>query len=196
MKKNVLLIAALLMFSASLSAVAKEDPSNEGFAVVPVKGSNVYKVIYKNENGSRVKLNVYNSAGQVIFSETMSKGGFIQPLNLSGLEAGEYTVEINDGASKQSEKIAYNLTTASTPATEKIVHVSKVSKAEEKFILSIANVNSESFDVKIFGTGDNLIFSETTSVAGSNAKMYHVKNQKVSRIEVTDSFGKKSVKRF
>jgi hypothetical protein len=196
MKTNVLLIAALLMFSASLSAVAKEDPSNEGFAVVPVKGSNVYKVIYKNENASRVKLTVYNSNGQIIFAETMSKGGFIQPLNLSGLAAGEYTVEINDGASKQSEKISYNFTPASTPATGKIVHVAKVSKAEEKFVLSIANVNSESFDVKIFDEDDNLIFAETTPVANANAKMYHVKHQKVSRIEVTDSFGKKSIKRF
>ena len=196
MKTNVLLIGALLMFSASLSAVAKEDPSNEGFAVVPVKGSNVYKVIYKNESTSRVKLNVYNSAGQVIFSETMGKGGFIQPLNLSGLASGEYTVEVNDGATKQSEKIAYNLSLTSTPAISKIVHVSKVSKGEEKFVLSIANANSESFDVKIFDEADNLIFAETTSVMNANAKMYHVKNQKVSRIEVTDSSGKKSIKKF
>lgn len=196
MKTNVLLIAALLMFSASLSAVAKEDPSNEGFTVFPVKGSNVYKVIYKNDNATRVKLNVYNSDGQVILSETMSKGSFMLPLNLSGLAAGEYTVEINDGATKQTEKIAYNLNPASKSAAGKIVHVSKVSKAEEKFLLSIAHANSESFEVKIFGETDNLIFIETTSVADSNAKMYHVTDQKVSRIEVTDSSGKKSIKRF
>lgn len=197
MKTNVLLIAALFMFSAGVSAVAKEDPSKAGFAVVPVKGSDVYKVIYKNENSSRVKLNLYNSFGQVIFSETISADGFIRPLNFTGLGAGEYTVEVNDGASKRVEKISHHVAPAEVSVSgSKVVHVSKIKGADEKYVLSIANALSENFVVRIFDANENVIFTETTKVENSDAKIYFVKNQKVAKIEVTDASGTKVVKNF
>src|SRR4051812_22110754 len=104
MKLNVLVIAALVLVSNALLA-NNDEPRN--LAVVPVKGSDVFKVIYKNENASRVKLNVYNENGVVVFSETSVTDGFIRPLNFSGLAQGEYSVEITEGTTKSVEKITY-----------------------------------------------------------------------------------------
>lgn len=195
MKTNAILIAALIVLGAGVNAVAKEDPRNVGFAVVPVKGSDVFKVIYKNENSNRAKLNLYNAGGQLVFSETINSEGFIRRLNLSSLTPGEYTVEVLDGASKQIEKISHR-EDASEVGPGKVVHVARVVGPDEKFVLSIANAGSENFVVNIYNENDNLIYTETAKVEGSDARLYYVKNGKVSRLEVTDGVGVKSVKKF
>src|SRR6478609_6234017 len=108
MKTRSLFIAALVVFSAAVSAIGKEEPSKAGLAVVPVKGKEVFKVIYKGENAGKVKLNIYNSTGEVVFTETLaSVEGFIRPLNFSGLQSGDYTVELIDASGKRVEKISY-----------------------------------------------------------------------------------------
>ena len=101
-------IAALIVIAGAVTAVGKDEPRNAGLAVVPVKGSEVFRVIYKGESSSKVKLNVYNSSSQVVFSETVnSNGGFIRPLNFKGLTFGEYTIELTDASGKKSEKVNY-----------------------------------------------------------------------------------------
>jgi hypothetical protein len=197
MKTNAILIAALIVLGAGVSAVAKDDPGNLGLAVLPVKGSDVFKIVYKTENSNRVKLNLYNEVGQLVFSETITSEGFIRPLNFSSLTPGEYVVEVTDGDSKQIEKISHRVAAPEDAATtDKIVHVARIEGSEERIILSIANADSETFVVNIFNENDNLIYSETANVEGSDARLYNVKNGKVSRVEVTDNAGVKSVKQF
>jgi hypothetical protein len=197
MKTNAILIAALIVLGAGVSAVAKDDPGNLGLAVLPVKGSDVFKIVYKTENSNRVKLNLYNEVGQLVFSETINSEGFIRPLNFSSLTPGEYVVEVTDGDSKQIEKISHRVAAPEDAATtDKIVHVARIEGSEERIILSIANADSETFVVNIFNENDNLIYSETANVEGSDARLYNVKNGKVSRVEVTDNAGVKSVKQF
>ena len=88
--KVVLMITALFIFGASINSVANEDPRNSQFAVVQVKGSEVFKVIYKTEVASRVKLNIYNASLRLIFTETLNSDGFIRPLNFTGLTFREF----------------------------------------------------------------------------------------------------------
>jgi hypothetical protein len=197
MKTKQFFIAALLIASVSVSAVAKEDPSNIAFAVVQVKGSDVFKVIYKNEGESRVKLYLYNGAGELIFSEKISENKFIRPLNLSGLNAGEYTVEVHQGSSKVSEKFSYKVPAAEVSfSTEKVIHVSKVKGEDQRFVLTIANAKNENFVINIYGQNETLVFSQNAVVNGSTAKLFNVKNGKVSKIEVVDAAGVTSTKNF
>ncbi len=103
MKARSLFLAALVTVVSLATAVGKDVPRNTGLAVVPVKGSEVFKVIYKGETTGRVKLNIYNASSRIIFSESINVGdGFICPLNFAGLEPGEYTLELVDvtGAKK------------------------------------------------------------------------------------------------
>jgi hypothetical protein len=165
-------IAALIVMAGAVTAVGKDEPSNAGLAVVPVKGSEVFRVIYKGESASRVKLNVYNSSSQVIFSETVnSSGGFIRPLNFSGLQFGEYTIELTDASGKKSEKVNYQPAKSGSQ-----VHVSKLAAADGKFLLSVAQHDGEPITVRIFDGASNLIFTDTRTDASDFAKLYNVKN--------------------
>lgn len=193
MKIKSLYIAALIVFAVSVTAVGKDEPRSLGLAVVPVKGSEVFKVIYRGESASKVKLNVYNSSSQIIFSETMNSiEGFIRPLNFTGLQFGEYTIELTDAAGKRAEKINYQ------PAlSESNIHVSRLVKEESKFLLSVAKTSSEVITVKIFDGANNLVHTNTKEVSGDFAQLYNLKDiAGTVTFEVSDNAGITKIVRF
>ena len=187
MNTKSLYIAALIVMAGAVTAVGKDEPSNAGLAVVPVKGSEVFRVIYKGESASKVKLSVYNSSSQVIFSETMNNsGGFIRPLNFSGLQFGEYTIELTDASGKKSEKINYQPVKSGSH-----VHISKLAEANGKFLLSVAQHNGEPITIRIFDGANHLIFSDTRTDASDFAKLYNLKDVDGSvTFEVSDNSGR------
>jgi hypothetical protein len=188
MKTKSIFISALIVFGAVLSSVAN-DGSINGFAVVPVKGSGVYKIVYKGETNGKVKLSIFNSKSQLVFTESVNKNGFILPLNLSNLEAGEYTVELTDANGKKVQKIVHGVT---APATN-YIHVSKLSSEEGKFLVSVKNANA--INVKIYGR-NGLLFSESKSLAGDFAQVYAVKVPGELTFEITDANGNVKTARF
>ena len=193
MKTKSLFIAALVVVSASVAAFGKEEPAtNKGLAVVPVKGAEVFKVIYKGETAGRVKLNVYNTQSQLVFSEVISgTDGFIRPLNFTGLAAGEYTIETVDASGKRSEKVSYN-----KPA-KKNVHISKLAGEEGKFLVAVAGAGAEVINVNIYDATNTLVHSESKTVNGDFAQLYTVKNVKGAvTFEVTSAAGSTKVARF
>jgi len=190
MKTKSIFIAALMVFGAVLTSVANNGTeSANGLAVVPVKGSNVYKVIYKGENQGKVKLSVFNKSAELIFTETVSQSGFILPLNFSNLEAGEYTVELADANGKKSQKIVHGV--VNTPAN--YIHVSKLVNEEGKFLISVKNANA--INVKIYGR-NGLIFNESKDLAGDFAQVYAVKVPGELTFEITDANGNVKTARF
>ncbi|HEY9049130.1 MAG TPA: hypothetical protein VIN08_24685 [Ohtaekwangia sp.] len=194
MKTRSLFIAALVVVSATVAAFGKEEPSNKGLAVVPVKGAEVFKVIYKAENAGKIKLNIYNTKSEMVFTETFNgTDGFICPLNFTGLSAGEYTVELIDATGKRTEKINYKPADASA----KNVHISKLANENGKFLVSVSSTGNEQINVKIYDAANNLVHSENKSIDGNFAQLYTVKNVTGSlTFEVTDKAGNTKTVRF
>lgn len=194
MKTRSLYLAAVIVFAAAITAVGKDEPTTTGLAVVAVKGTEVFKVIYKGENSSRVKLNVYNADSKVVFSETMSGvNGFIRPLNFAGLQFGEYTIELIGSEGTKVEKVMYKKPVAS--ATN--FHISRIASAEGKYLLSVVNNASETVTVKIFDEANNLVHVSSKEVAGDYAQLFSVKDIKGNvTFEVSDNSGNYKTVRF
>lgn len=172
MKTKSISIALLMVFFATVFATGKGDPGSLGLAVVAVKGTEVFRVIYKGESASRVKLNVYNADSEIVFSETMNHvDGFIRPLNFNGLKFGEYTIELVDAAGKKSERVNYQ-----PLKSESTIHVSKLDSDAGKFLLSVERNNSKVISVKIFDSANNLLHSTTKEVTADYAQLYSLKN--------------------
>ena len=188
MKTKSIYFAALFVIGAAVAAVGKEEPSSAKLAVVAVQGSQVVKVIYKTETAGKVKLSVYDAASKVVFTETRnSNEGFILPLNFSGLQSGQYTVELVDAAGTKSEKINYQ------PVAVKNVHVAKTS-TDGKFVLSVVDVNS-TVGVKIYDSNNNLVHDSSKEVSGSYAQLFSIKNFSGATFEITRA-GETSTFRF
>jgi len=195
MKARSLFLAALVTVVTLATAVGKDVPRNTGLAVVPVKGSEVFKVIYKGETTGRVKLNIYNASSRIIFSESINVGdGFICPLNFAGLEPGEYTLELVDvTGAKKVEKVKYLTSTA----TSKNVHVSKLVKEDGKFLVAVTNAGTEKINVRIYDGANNLVHSESREVKGDFAQLYTIKNVTGGlTFEVSDDAGYTKTIRF
>jgi uncharacterized protein (DUF2141 family) len=185
MKTKSIFFAAILVAGVAVGAIAKEVPSEAGMAVVSVKGSEVVKVIYKGIAAGKVKVNVYNAASKLVFSEsTNSVEGFILPLNFTGLDAGQYTVEIVDAVGVKSEKIEYQPTVATTN-----VHISKLNQ-DGKFLLSVAKNTDENISVRIYDQNNNLVHSSSKKVAGDFAQVFSFATFSGSyTVEVTNEQG-------
>jgi hypothetical protein len=196
MKTKSLFFAAFVLVSSLAVAAGKDEPRNIGMAIVPVKGSEVFKVIYKGETAGKVKLNIYNSESRVILTQTFnSTQGFIVPVNFAGLEAGEYTIELVDAAGKKVEKVTFG---AKVAASQKIAHISNIDKQNGKFLLSVVNPTAgQEINVKIYDAENNLIHNETKTVNGDFATVYKFNPANTSlTFEVSDSTGKIKTARF
>lgn len=193
MKTKSIFITLLMVAVAAVSAVSKDDPRNLGLAVVAVKGSEVFKVIYKSESTSRIKLNVYNSSSEIVFSETINGvDGFIRPLNFSGLQFGEYTIELVDAMGKKSERISYQ-----PVKSESTIHISKMKDDDSQYLLSVENNASKAISVKIFDANSNLLYNASQPVSRNYAQLFRLKDvQGAVTFEVSDSAGKTKVISF
>jgi len=168
-KKVVLTMVAVIALNAFAFA---ETPASK-IAVVNQSNS-VYKLIYEAATAGKVTLKIYDKSSNVIFSETkngLSK--FILPLNFSGLEQGEYSIEITDNTGKQTQKVNHTVAenVATTAAAAKLVHITKLQ--DGKYLMS-AN-NGGNFNLQIFDGNDNLIHSKYFEVDGKLAVVYNLK---------------------
>jgi hypothetical protein len=185
MKIKSLFIAALVVLNSAVVFAGKEEPVNIGMAIVSVKGSDVFKVIYKGTTSGKVKLNVYNAQGVVVFSDTQyGVQGFIRPLNFSGLSSGEYTIELTDLNGKRTEKVIYSPSTAL-----KQLHVSKID-AEGKFLMALINEGKQDIVVTIYDSNNDVIYSKKESIDGDFAQVYKLVKPLASyTFQVTDKSG-------
>ena len=186
MKMKMLVVAALVLAS-SVFAVAADVPR---MAVVAVKGSEVFKVIYKSETAGKVKLRIYNAESRVILTETFNGvDGFILPINFRGLDSGEYTIELIDASGSRIEKINFTKSSAAKEAEARIQRFAHVSRVPDgRFLLSVVN-GQEKVNVQIYSAEDVLVYSETIATTGDFAKIYRVDKPAGVTFRVSDSNG-------
>jgi hypothetical protein len=179
MKAKFMLVAVIAM----VASVAFATEPNAKVAVVGQKQSGTFKVIYNGEG--KVKMNIMNSEGDVLFTETINTTkGFVRPVNFNGLAFGEYTIEIADASGKQIQKVQYQGGTVA-----KNVHVAKMNE-EGKYLLAVANKKSEQINVKIFDGENNLVHDQNVVVKGDLGLVYNLKQVSgTPTFEVTDNTG-------
>jgi hypothetical protein len=158
-------------------------------------------VIYKSEVVENVRVNIYDQNTNVIYSETVRvQKGFILPVNMGGLKAGEYTIEVAGKNSLQSKKVNYSevekTESASVvakaiikPSSTLNVHVAKLTD-ENRYIMSIKNSGTQKISVKIFDGTDTLVYHETRVINGDNGLVYNLKEVNgTPTFQVTESNG-------
>lgn len=177
------LITVLLSISVQLFANAPVT-----MAIVSNETSGVYKVVYQGQETGKVKMTILNNRQQVVFTEViMQVAAFIRPYNFKGMEAGEYTIVLEDKNGKQVEKINYRKNTV-----ESTVHVSKLAREEGKYILSATNNGTENILINIYDANENIVYSKHEKVSGKFALIYNLRNVKSDfiRFEIVNSSGK------
>ena len=171
MKTKSIYLVALFIMSA-VATFATNEPRPSGLAVLPVKGAEIFRVLYSNDTENKVKVNLYNDKSEVIYTVSINNTtGFILPLNFANLSYGEYRLELIDADGKEVQAISYK------PAkTIDNIRVAKLVNESGKFLVAITNPKNEKVSVKIFDNRNNLLHEEIRAVEGDFAQVYNVKN--------------------
>jgi hypothetical protein len=194
MKTKSIYLAAFFVMGVIVTTLGSDEPRKAGLVVVPVKGSETFRVIYTAENTNKVKLNLYNLKSELMFSEVINESnGFILPLNFSGVAYGEYTLEVIDASGKKIERISYQPSVAALNN----IRIAKISGNEDKFLVSVATPGSEKITVRIFDTNNNLVHNQIMNVEGNFAQVYFIKNLAgACKFEVSDNTGNTKTAQF
>ncbi len=188
MKTKSILLAAMVLVSAVAFA---DEPATSKLVVVSQKEAGLFKVIYENPKTTKVKMNIINSNGETLFTESLKVAdGFILPVNFRGMKPGEYSIEVVDGSAKQVQKVSYGL-----PAASQRVHVARLTNEANKYLLSVANDGA--INVKIIDGSNNVIHEQTLNVNGAVGLVYNLKAvEGTPTFEVTDGNGNTKVVRY
>lgn len=95
------ILAVSIWATDSLANEPKKIPS----VTIITKGK-IVEVLYSSRVLCNTKVEIKNSAGHVVFSETVrTRNGFSRPYNLSGLPPGVYKVIISNEHESSSQQI-------------------------------------------------------------------------------------------
>jgi len=181
MKMKALFFALLVGISSA--ALANNEPAMK---VVPLPGSETFKVIYKGTTPGRIKLNILDASGRTLHTRILHDAdGFIVPLNFSGLSSGKYTIEVLDRAGRHVEDVVFK-----PLADLKTIHVSKLVDEEGKFLFVVANAQNEPVFVRIYDEYRRLIHEDSKVLSGDFAQVYRLDTPaKGYAFEVSDAAG-------
>lgn len=185
MKKISLLFVGVL-FCTLVFANGTDEPntSTSSVAVTNLSGSSLFKLYYTAYTVGEVKVSIMSNSGKLVFSERMKKtNGFIRPYNFGGLEAGDYTIQIENAHGKHVEKVHYN-----AGRIEKMINIVKLPE-QGKYLLSVASIGADRVNVNIYDVNNELIHTQSNFVNKQFAEVINLKGISAFTIEVTDSNG-------
>jgi hypothetical protein len=185
MKKNLLVLAALLMMSSVVFARDPENPSPASGVGIMKKGTS-FHVYYKGVKPLDVKVSIFNARKQLVYTETIRKtDGFMRPYNFEQLEYGEYILELWDGTQRQTQTILHGV-----KPIEKLAHLTRIAGSDNKFILAVPNKGHDVLTIKIYSEKNQLIYQELLETAHDFAKVYNLNKLKGNfSFQVTDREG-------
>jgi hypothetical protein len=106
MKKFNLLLAGVLFCTVVFAHGTIEPTASTSVAVTHVDGSSLYKVYYAAYMQGNVKVSIMDQSGKIVFNERVRKtDGFIRPYNFKNMQAGTYTIEVDNGENKYTKEI-------------------------------------------------------------------------------------------
>ncbi|MBS1682526.1 MAG: T9SS type A sorting domain-containing protein [Bacteroidetes bacterium] len=183
MKTKLSLTLGMIAFAAM--AMAAVEPT---VAVVSGSSKNVFKVVYKSELSTKVKVTIFNSDGKKVFTEEINnEKSFARPYNFSSLPEGEYVIEIEDELGKKSEKINYTLAPKNQPTS--LMAVRKLTNFSSKYLITASAKGESKVNVSVYDTNGELLHSETHVANGNFGIVYSLPSEGYHTFVLTDNKG-------
>jgi hypothetical protein len=164
MKKIYVMLALLAITSFSFAAT-KSPKALAGIAVLRNSATS-YKLIYKSELRSDVKVQIYDSRNGIVFEETIKNSdGFARPYNFESLADGKYTIRVDNGSNWLTETVQYR-----AGKVEKLAHLTTL--RDGRYLLSVPGSGAQKLSVSIFDESGKQIYYSKQAVHGDFAQVY------------------------
>jgi hypothetical protein len=184
MKKMYLMLAAVAFVSVALptEAAAKNSKALAGIAVI--KSNATYKLIYKSELRSDVKVEIYDSRNAVVYYEVIKMSdGFTRPYNFANLPEGDYKIRVDNGSNWLTETVSHK-----AGKVEKTAHLTALN--DGRYLLSVPGAGAQTIDVRIYNEAGKVLHHSKQDTQGGLAAVYNLNEIKGAVLfEITDSTG-------
>jgi hypothetical protein len=185
MKKIYFMLAMMAFTSVSFAreATKKSHKALAGIAVLRSSATS-YKLIYKSELQSDVKVEIYDSRNVIVFTETIKNSdGFARPYNFASLSDGKYTIRVDNGSNWLTETVEY-----AGGKVEKLAHLTTLN--DGRYLLSVPGSGMQKLSVNIFEESGRLIYHSKQEVSGDFAQVYKLNDVSGALLfEITDGDG-------
>ena len=162
------MMSVLVMLAAVGCGVSSARSENR---VAIIRSGEVFKVIYKNEEPSSVKVAISDEDGTQVFSEELiSTHGFIRPYNFSQLPKGDYTISVTDNSGRKSERVSLN----NKPWG---AHISSLQPDHKRIMVAVQDKQqpNSNFSIEILDQNNELVYSENQKAETEFAKVFNLK---------------------
>ncbi len=167
MKKFNLLLVGVLISSLTFAFGRDESPSGTGMAVVK-KSATSYKLIYKSELASDVRVKIFNERNILVYSEIIkNSNGFSRPYNFERLGEGEYTIKVDNGSGWLTGTVLYQ-----DGEVEMLAHLTKLE--DGKFLVTVPGKGKDQLTVRVLNEQGEVIKRYENKVEGDFAQVYDV----------------------
>lgn len=168
MKKTLSIFCMLALLSNVVFAGGIEDPKVSSSMAMMKKDNKHIQVFYKGNKTAKVQIVIYDAENKVKFSEVVRNAdGFSRPYDLSKLEAGEYTIEMNDGVNTIVERVDTKELKSSF-----VSQVVKLQGKENKYLITAADGNASSLTIRIENADNKVLFEHTDVMSKQYAKVF------------------------
>lgn len=186
--KKIITVVLVGVLVSSLTYAGGRDAgpkSVSGMAVVKRDASS-YKIIYKSEEASDVKVQIFDAKSKLVFSETIKHSdGFSRPYNFGNLAEGAYTFKLDNGTNWLTETVDYHVQAAKA---EKLAHITRLETG--KYLLSVIGRGEDRIKVSILDEQGSVIHKDSQAVYGDFAQVYDLSQVKGPfSFEITDKSG-------
>lgn len=162
---TILAVAGIVLGSAVFAA--KKD--GKEVLVKSTESGKKVELTYLSESACKVKVNIYDEAGNKIFADAISNPkSFKKSYDLSNLPVGEYEFEIIDSEKVVVEKIS-NL---DVKTTSKVLKATVIKEADDKFKVLVRGEIANPVAVNIYDLQGKLIFGDLIDHEKSFSKIY------------------------
>jgi len=94
-----------LLYYQIISSTSEMTPSGHLFKMFPNPGKDHFFIDFSPNSNNLRNLHIYNTQGQLIFSQTIQNRKNRTSIDLSNFAKGTYFININDGYKQETKKI-------------------------------------------------------------------------------------------
>lgn len=169
--KNLTWIAVLLIVSSAAFAHNDDKRNTNAKVTVANTKNEVYNLVYKGANPDKVKIEIYNEANDLIFSEKIRAGEpFARPYNFQELPAGEYTIKVTDAHGTVNRKVYHNI---AVKVNDEAVQWVDVKPFNGKYKLTIIS-GFNNATVRVLANGER-VYEDIKSIKNGYCELYRLK---------------------
>jgi len=161
-------VAALIVSAASAGNPADEA---SGMATAIIKKGSSIKLFYKAPEQSTVRVTIYNSIGNLVYSETLKEvDGFMRPYNFDKMPYGDYRIVVNNGSSRRTEHVHYSL--------EGIAHMASMVRLEDgkKYLLVVPNRSDDRLTISVTNDRGDTLHTSKHELQGDFSTVLNVED--------------------